>query len=361
MERNKDYCVILAGGIGRRLWPCSRREHPKQFLDFFGTGRTLLQQTYDRFARFLPAENIFISTFGDYADEVRRQLPDVSADRILCEPVQLSTAPAAMWASFHIRFREPDACVVVTPADHHIVREDRFARQVCEGLDVVRGQDVFLSMGVKALHANTGYGYIQRGEEFAAGQWSVKSFTEKPDLEYARRFVESGEFLWNTGLFMWHVRTMTARLKDSLPPLAEEGGEADRCPGAEEELQWVSRHYAATTHRSIDLFVLGETSNVHVKECDFGWADIGCWPEIHRISRKDADGNAVISPSRVMFSGCSGNLVRLPEGMAAVIKGLDGYLVAQEGHILVVCPNDDPALVRRLVNEAQVRLGEEYV
>lgn len=362
MEREKDYCVILAGGIGRRLWPCSRRELPKQFIDFFGTGRTLLQQTYDRFARFLPAENIFVSTFADYADEVRRQLPGLPGSRILGEPVQLSTAPAATWASFHIQHLEPDACVVVTPADQHIVREDRFERQVGEGLDFVRGREAFLSMGVRAQRANTAYGYIQRGEETGAGKLSsVKSFTEKPDMAYARRFVESGEFLWNTGLFLWHVRTMAARMRDSLAPLAGGGRGPGDPPGVEEELRWISRHYPATTHRSIDLLILGETANVHVKECDFGWADIGCWPELHRISRKDADGNAVISSSRVMFSGCRDNLVRLPEGMAAVIKGLNGYLVAQEGNALVVCPNDDPALVRRLVNEAQVQLGEEFV
>lgn len=361
MERKNDYCIILAGGVGRRLWPCSRKDLPKQFLDFFGTGRTLLQQTYDRFVRFIPAENIYISTFADYVEEVHAQLPDVPFENILGEPVQLSTAPAASWASYHIALRHPDAAIVITPSDQHIVSEERFAEQLCAGLDFVRANEVFLSVGVKATQPNTGYGYIQRGEELIDGKLSrVKSFTEKPDTEYARMFVESGEFLWNTGLFLWHVRTMSKLMREPLPDMAKNSTETGRTLTPKEELDWIVRYYPAAKYRSIDLVILGETQPVYVQECDFGWADIGCWPELYKTCKKDADGNAVMSRSHVMFSGCSDNLVKLPDGMAAVIKGLDGYLVAQDGNVLVICPNDDPALMRRLVNEVQLHLGEEY-
>lgn len=362
MKREHDYCVILAGGVGRRLWPCSRKDMPKQFVDFFGTGRTLLQQTYDRFASFLPASHIYVSTYAGYEAEVRAQLPDLPAGNVLAEPVQLSTAPAVAWASYHISRRDPEACVIVSPSDHHILRDDRFAQQLCEGLDFVRGSDVFLAMGAPATQPNTAYGYIQRDAPPAGGSLpGVKSFTEKPSADYARMFVESGEFLWNTGLFLCHVRTMNARLRELQPEVARHLTSAGPALSSADEQELVARYYPSTTHRSIDLVILSDTRNVCVKECDFGWADIGSWPELYRNSRHDADGNAVASRSPVLFSGSSDNLVCLPEGMGAVVCGLSGYLVAQQGNALVICPNDDPALVRRLVNEAQLQFGEDYV
>lgn len=362
MNAQHDYCIILAGGIGRRLWPASRRVKPKQFIDFFGTGQTLLQQTYARFARFLDKDHIYISTFKDYLPLVREQLPEVPEERILAEPVQLSTAPAVVWASCHIGLLDPEANIVVTPSDQHIVNEARFEEQIRSSLDFVSRHNEFLAIGVKPTVPNTAYGYIQTGE--AGGEphmFRVKSFSEKPAPEYARMFVESGEFLWNTGLFLWHASTMLCHLDKNARGLGEHPDFLKPVCSAAEELEIVKKRYPASLHRALDLVILEKCENVYVKECDFGWADVGSWPELYGVADKDADGNAVLSSARVMLSGCRNNMVCLSPDMGAIIKGLDGYLVAQEGNRLVICPNDDPALVRRMVNEAQVRLGDDFV
>ena len=360
MENYNNYCIIMAGGIGKRLWPCSRKAKPKQFLDFFGTGRTLLQQTYDRVSRFIPTSHIYISTFAEYTDLVSEQLPMLPVSNILTEPVQLSTAPAAAHASAHIAVRDADAAVMAVPADQYIVDTELYEQELRDAFRYVHDHDEFLAIGVRATEPNTGYGYIQRGEEISTNLCRVKSFTEKPNAEYARMFVDSGEFLWNTGLFLWNVRTMNRHIKTLIPTMGRQD-DADTPLTPQEELDIIVRHYPSTTHNSLDLTILGNSQNVVVRECTFGWADIGCWPELYQVEDKDADGNAVICDSRVMFSASRNNLVRLPSGTAAVIRGLDGYLVAACENVLVICPNDDPALVRRLVNEAQMQLGDDFV
>ncbi len=363
MVHQNDYCVILAGGIGRRLWPCSVKGKPKQFLDFFGTGRTLLQQTYDRFAAFLPPDHIFVSTFEDYAGWVREQLPEVQPARILAEPVQLSTAPAVAWAACRIAHLCPQANMIVSPVDQHIVHEARFTHDIERGLEFVGSHRGFLALGVPATTPNTGYGYIQMGEEHEhTGYAHVKAFSEKPDLHFARMFVDSGEFLWNTGLFLWNVQSLLPHidlLSPAVRPLLERMGQPGFGPAAEAE--WLERYYPSAPYLSLDLCILERMKDVFVQRCDFGWADVGCWPELYETEPKDGDGNAVISRSKVMFSGSENNLIRLPGDMVAVVQGLDGYLVVQQGKVLVICKNDDPARVRRLVNEAQLKLGEEFV
>lgn len=362
MRTTNDFCVILAGGVGRRLWPCSRVSAPKQFLDFFGCGQTLIQQTYRRITRFIPRENIYVSTYKDYAALVREQLPDVPEGNILLEPVQLSTAPAVAWASYHISRRNPHANMFVVPADQYIVDEQRFEEQIGYGLDFVSAHPNFLAIGAKPSEPNTGYGYIQKGDYTPdENVYTVKSFTEKPDLQFAKVFVESGEFVWNTGLFLWNVQTMIKRLDDLMPVLGQRVKEVQGAMTNEEELQLVDRYYPSNLRISVDLVILERSEDVFVQECDFGWADIGSWPELHELHRKDVDGNAVVSAAKTMFSASRDNLVCLPSGMAAAIHGLEGYLVALKDNVLVICPNDDPAFVRRLANEAQMQFGEEYM
>lgn len=361
MKSTNNFCIILAGGVGKRLWPYSRRSKPKQFLDFFGTGRTLLQHTYDRMAGFIPRENIYISTYSDYTDLVSEQLPQVDADHILAEPVQLSTAPATTWVSYHIASRHPEASIVVTPCDQMILDEERFAQQVSLGLQFVAENDALLSIGVKTTRPNTAYGYIQMGEEVQPNLFTVSSFTEKPDEDYAAKFVESGEFLWNTGLFLWSSKTFMHLVRENMPVLDNFVPKDGKPLTHEQEVEFVSRYYPSTQHRSIDLFVLAKGRRVYVQLCDFGWADIGSWPELHKASHKDGDGNAIIGGNQTLMSGCSDNVVCLPHGMAAVVRGLKGYLIAANDNTLVVCPNDNPALTKKLVNEARMRLGEDFI
>ena len=216
--KNVNYCVILAGGIGSRLWPVSRKELPKQFLDWFGTGRTLLQQTYDRFRKIIDAKHIFIVTNEHYADLVREQLPEVAQDRILKEPIRRNTLPSVAWATTCISHLCPHGNVIVSPADQLILEENNFDNDVLKGLDFVGHSDCLLTMGVKPTRPDTGYGYIQAHENMEEGAFArVKSFTEKPALDFARVFMESGEFYWNTGLYLYNVRTMMKAIHDLVP------------------------------------------------------------------------------------------------------------------------------------------------
>lgn len=362
MKNIHDYCIIMAGGQGRRLWPTSRKDMPKQFIDFFGTGRTLLQQTYDRMARIFPHENIIVSTYEGYHDIVRRQLPEVDEANILLEPVQLSTAPAVMWASAFVAARDGEARVLVTPTDHHIVNTDAFEKHVRCGLDFVGAHDEFLALGVKATVPHTAYGYIQTEQaELSDGMYRVKTFTEKPAADYARLFVESGEFLWNTGMFLWNVRTMYRLIGRITPAVAHQMESNAGMIGRQEQLSIIRELYPANMSRSVDLVILNDSAQVCVQECNFGWADVGCWPELHRVLPKDVDGNAVVEGARAMFSACANNIVSLPEGGVAVIKGLDGYIVSQRDNLLVICPKDDPMAVRRMADEAAMQLGPDLL
>ena len=351
--RNHNHCIILAGGVGRRLWPASQKELPKQFIDFFGTGRTLLQQTFDRFAQFIPTDHIFISTFEGYVSLVKEQLPDVADAQILPEPVQLNTAPAAIWGTWHAVLADPEACVVVSPADQLIQHADRFEQQITSGLAYVATHEEFLAMGVKPTQPNTAYGYIQMGgENKGENRYSVQSFSEKPEIDYARMFINSGEFLWNTGIFLWKGETLGHHLSQMAHrPDQPVEAVAKQMVTVAEEMAFVRSCIPEGLPKSIDLLVLEHCSNVAVQQCDFGWADVGCWTELREVSHTDADGNAVSGGAKVMLQGTQNCMVRLPHDMKAIIAGLDGYVVAQQGNVLMICPGTDPDAIRRLINE----------
>ena len=209
MNKNNNYCIILAGGKGMRLWPCSRAQYPKQFIDFFGTGRTLLQQTFDRFAKVVPPDHIFVNTNQAYASLVKAQLPELLEDNLMAEPIHRNTAPSVAWTTHRITHENPDANIIVTPSDQMVQNEDAFRQNVMEGFDFVEHDDTLLTMGVKPTRPEPGYGYIQVGEPVGRDVYRVKSFTEKPEREFAKMFVQSGEFYWNTGLFLSNARNLT--------------------------------------------------------------------------------------------------------------------------------------------------------
>lgn len=359
MNRKKNlYCVILAGGVGKRLWPSSRKNKPKQFLDFFGVGRTLLQQTFDRFSKIIPSDHIYISTFSEYVDIVREQLPDIDPEQILAEPVQLSTAPAVAWAVYRIAAADPDANMIVSPSDQQIINEEHFLQQVEKGLAFVESTRNFLALAVKPTIPETGYGYIQLSDETTPEGFSrVQSFTEKPDPEFARMFVESGEFVWNTGLFMWNVQTMFASLERINPNSLQFFQEK---PTRAEELSFIDKYYPTSLYQSIDLVILEQNTNVFVATCDFGWADMGSWSNLYDMSQKDACNNVVIN-SKVIMHDCHNNIVKLSDGKVAVIQGLDGYVLVEKNNVILVCKNGDPSLVRKLVNETHSQLGEDFM
>lgn len=363
MSVNKNnYCLILAGGKGRRLWPCSREDRPKQFLDFFSTGRTLLQQTYDRMAEFIPSENIYISTNYIYGDLVKEQLPELPEINILSEPIFRNTAPSVAWATYRILHLNRDARLVVVPSDQAVFKEDVFRTDVLNGLDFVGANDCLLTMGVKPTRPEPGYGYIQVGEPSERDDvFKVKSFTEKPDRDFARMFMESGEFYWNTGLFLSNVTYLCECLKKIFPPVLRKLEASGAEYSMERELEFIKDNFPSYPNLSIDYGILEKNENVYVMICDFGWADLGMWHSIYESLSKGEGDNVVVS-SRVIVEDSHNNIIKLPDDHMGIINGLDGYIVAEKGNVLLICKKEDSsALIRKYVNEVQVKYGDEFI
>lgn len=363
MELRKDnYCIILAGGRGRRLWPCSRDQYPKQFIDFFGTGRTQLQATYDRFARLLPQENILVCTNREYAHLVKEQLPELSDSNMIVEPVSRNTAPSATWAVLKILTRDREASVVISPSDQLVMNEAAFAKNIHDGLELVAHHDTLLTMGVTPTRPEPGYGYVQMGDATDTPDTSkVKSFTEKPERDFAKMFVESGEFLWNTGMFLAKADYFNRCCASIFPEVADSVKEFVGGITIDNELRFISENYAAFPNLSIDYGILERCDNVCVMKCGFGWADLGTWHSIYECMKKGNDDNVVVD-SNVMLNNCRNNVIKIPKDKLAVIDGLDGYIVAEKDNVLLICKKGDTSgLMRKYVNEVQLKYGEDFI
>ena len=363
MEKsNQNYCVILAGGKGRRLWPCSREERPKQFIDFFGVGRTLLQTTFNRFIKVIPPENIFVCTYREYVSLVKDQLPDMIERNILVEPVNRNTAPSVAWANMRIKRTNPDANIIITPSDQLVLDEASFMHSIETGISYVSEHDVLLAMGVKPTRPEPGYGYIQMGDlSCKPDVFKVKSFTEKPEREFATMFMESGEFYWNTGVFMVNSRKLTQSFESIFPSVLRNLKFEKPKYNYDEELEYVAQNYPRYPNLSIDYAILEHSEDVYMMKCDFGWADVGTWHAVYECMSK-GDGDNVIVDSEVMIEESHNNVIKLPKGKLAVINGLDGYIVAEEGNVLLICKkSDSSALVRKYVNEVQIKYGDDFV
>ena len=357
-----NFCVILAGGKGRRLWPCSRENYPKQFIDFFGTGRTQLQQTYDRFTKFIPKENIFISTNQDYVNLVRQQLPDIQKSNILDEPVNRNTAPRLAWANHRISSINPNANILVAPSDQLVFNNDVFEKNIIQGFEFVEKNERMLTMGIKPTRPEPGYGYIQIGEKSDTEDvYKVKSFTEKPEREFAKMFMENGEFYWNTGLFLANNRCIKRCFNNFLPPILKEYDESVDKFDFESESEFIKDHFSLYPNVSIDYGVLDKSDNVYVMICKFGWADIGTWHSIYENMSNGTDENVVID-SDVIMENCHNNVIKIPKGKLAVINGLEDTIVAEKDNVLLICKKEDSsALIRKYVNEVQIKLGDDFV
>ena len=357
-----NYCLILAGGKGKRLWPVSREDMPKQFLDFFSSGQTLLQQTYARMKRFIAPENILVATNAGYESIVKEQLPEVSPDNVLLEPVSRNTAPSVAWATFRILHRNPEARLVVVPSDQMITDEESLEGNICDALEWAACRDVLLAMGVKPTRAEPGYGYIQVGDATAADNiYKVKSFTEKPEREFARMFMESGEFYWNTGIFIASCASFRQSLEKFFPQVLRtiDAPEVEYTVEAEEKC--IEENFSAYPNLSIDYGILEKSGTVCVMQCSFGWADLGTWHSVYE-SMSRGDGDNVVVGKRTLLDNCHGNIVKIPDDHVAVLNGLDGYIVAEKGNVLLVCRKEDSsALVRKYAAQVQLEQGDEFV
>ena len=320
-----------------------------------------MQQTFDRMAKIVPADHIYINTNEEYVNLVKEQLPEVSADNILAEPIHRNTAPSMAWANHRISMMNPDACVITTPSDQAIFNEEAFRKNVFEGLAFVAENNHFLTMGVKPTRPEPGYGYIQMGDVCSDNIYHVQSFTEKPERDFAKVFVESGEFYWNTGLFLSNVSYLRECFCKILPPVLRDYDKKYPEFSVETENAYMKESFSSYPNISVDFGILEKPSNVCVMRCDFGWADLGTWHSIYEAMQKGEDDNVIVD-SDVLMENCSNTVVKVPKGKLAVLNGLDGFIVAESDNVLLVCKKEDSsALVRKYVNEIQMKKGDEFV
>lgn len=360
MQNSHLYCVIMCGGIGSRFWPYSRAERPKQFIDFFGIGRSLLQMTMDRMAPMVPKENFLIVTSEHYAPLVKEQLPELADSQILLEPERRNTAPCVAWAAYHIIAADPEATMVVLPSDHMITREPLFIEAIENGVEFVNSYDALLTLGIKPTRPETGYGYIQIGDKVEGEISKVKTFTEKPDLDLAKVFVESGEFFWNSGMFIWKARTIIEAIHAYAPDLAatfDRGLEQMNTP---DEKEFIAKEFAGCPSISIDYAVMERASNVYVECVSFGWNDLGTWTALYDNSPKNADKN-VTQNCRVLAYNSTGNIFAVNSDKLIVVSGLDGYVVADAGDVLLICPRSEEQQIKHYVNDVKIAHGDKYL
>jgi mannose-1-phosphate guanylyltransferase len=350
----------MSGGIGSRFWPFSRENKPKQFLDFFGTGRSLLQQTFDRFVRIIPIKNIYIATNQMYADLVKQQLPELEDNQILLEPTRRNTAPCIAYASYHIQSINPSANIVVTPADHLVLQEQRFLKNIQTGLDFVSNFSALLTLGVKPSRPETGYGYIQTEDTGKNNIQRVKAFTEKPNFEMAKTFFESGEFFWNSGIFLWNVKTILDAFKLHLPDINTRLSKYLDKYNTPEEKKFIEEEYPMCENISIDYGIMEKADNVFMLIADFGWSDLGTWGSLYDLALK-VDQKNVPLKCKSLFIESSNNLVSLADGKLAVIQGLNDYIVVESDNVLLICKKSDEQRIKQFVADVNLKYGQEFL
>jgi mannose-1-phosphate guanylyltransferase len=349
----------MAGGVGSRFWPISRTNTPKQFLDFFGTGRSLLQMTYDRFSAVIPPENIFVVSNVIYKDTILQQLPEIQESQVLLEPHRRNTAPCIAYAVNRIKAISDTANIVVAPSDHLILKENEFKNILLKGLDFVQNNDSLLTLGIKPSRPETGYGYIQI-EETEGDIHKVKTFTEKPNLELAKVFFETGEFYWNSGIFLWNINTILKAFDTLLPDIALKFAQGAPFYNTDKERAYINEVYSTCTNISIDYGIMEKAENVFVLCADIGWTDLGTWGSLYEMSEKDENQNVNLK-SKTLFYNSRENIVVLPQGKLAVIDGLSGYLVAESDNVLLICKKDEEAKIRQFVNDVVLTFDGEFV
>lgn len=357
------YCVIMAGGVGSRFWPMSRSLHPKQFIDILGTGKTLLQKTYDRSCKITKPENIFVVTSDIYVSLVKQQLPDLQDHQILSEPVRRNTAPCVAYAVYKIRKINPKAILLVSPADHIIEKEDVFTEVVNRGMHYTEHNDSLVTLGIQPSRPDTGYGYIQMDEEDYNEEhkiYKVKTFTEKPNAEMARFFLQSGEFLWNSGIFIWGVNSIIASFEKYLPEMSHLFAEGIEHYGTKTEVDFIKKTYGQCTNISIDYGVLEKAENVYVLPADFGWSDLGTWGSLYEHSVKDERNNAVVG-SNVMVYDSNNCLINMPKDKLVVVQGLDNFIITESDGILLICRKEDEQEIKQFVSDVKINKGERFV
>lgn len=357
---NNVFCTIMAGGQGSRLWPLSLPSVPKQFLDLVGIGRTMLQLTYDRYRLICEPNHFVIVTNEEYADIVRQQLPEVPVENILCEPFRRNTASCIAFANTFIKQRNPQAISVVTPADHLILDNEQFIRSVRTSISFAEGNDALLTIGIKAHKPETTFGYIQFGEPLGDNYpqlYNVKTFTEKPNEEMAQIFYECGEFCWNSGVFVWTIKSIEKALSKYLPSVQSQFDGLSRIPFTSWNRDIIRHVYDECDNISIDYAVMERARNVYVTQSNAAWSDLGSWDAVYERAQKDRSRNAITS-GRAILKESKGNLITLPSGKVCVAQGLNDYLIVDNNDILLICPRSKSRLASTFAAEIDAQIEE---
>ena len=342
----------MAGGVGVRFWPYSRNSKPKQFLDVLGTGKTLIQSTFERFLPICPPENIFVVTHEEHASIVREQLPQLTPGQILTEPMRKNTGACIAYASFKIQQLDPEAVIVVSPSDHLILKENMFLDVIRKAADQARTDDKLITLGIKPTRPETGYGYIQYHTEKTFAK-KVKTFTEKPELSLAKKFLESGDFVWNAGIFIRSVKSIIKAIQLHMAEMAEVFEDIKTKLVTAEEKQAISAAYPQCKSISIDYGIMEKASNVYVCLGDFSWSDLGSWASIHEISEKDTDNNVI--RANALTYDTRNCIIKGADNKLIVVQGLNGYLVGEFGNVFIVCEKDKEEQFRRFVSDAKAK------
>lgn len=361
MQNKKQvFVAIMAGGIGSRFWPYSRVHRPKQFLDVLNIGKTLIQLTVERYAQICPLENIYIVTNEDYVGLVKEQIPGITDHQILAEPARRNTAPCISYVCQKIAKKNPDAQIIVTPSDHLILKDQAFIETIQKGLDFIDKNDVLLTMGIKPTRPDTGYGYIQHEEEANEGVYKVKAFTEKPIKELAKTFIKSGDFLWNSGTFIWSAKAINQAMQIHLPEIHEAIAACKDDFYTSSESKAIEGAYTLCTSISIDYGVMEKVENAYVLPADFGWSDIGTWTSLYDVYEKDYLKNAVKGNQVQIYDG-SDNMIVAPKDKLVVINGLKDYCVIDNDDVLMIFKKDREQEVKKITADLKSKKLDKYL
>lgn len=362
---NQDlYCVIMAGGAGTRFWPVSRSTFPKQFIDILGIGKSLLQLTFERFTKIVPPQNVLIVTSAEYKELTLQQLPQINASQILLEPARRNTAPCIAYANFRIQQMNPDAKIVVAPSDHLILNDQMFINTIKNGFDFVGNNDNLLTLGIQPTRPDTGYGYIQFDETInynnIADLRKVKAFTEKPNLEFAKFFVQSGEFYWNSGIFLWSLKSIQEAFKSYLPEVYNLFNSKSELFNTDDETDAIQQIYPVCPNISIDYGVMEKADNVAVLGSHFGWSDLGTWTSLYENQKKNDDQNVVGSDNMLLYN-TKRSIIHAPKDKLVVVQGLDNFIVVDTPDALLICNKDEEQTVKVIVNDIKTKTGNKYI
>lgn len=352
------YCVIMAGGVGARFWPRSRKTMPKQFLDILGTGKSFIRSTFERFLPIVPAENFLVVTNRSYKELVLEHIPELNESQVLCEPIGRNTAPCIAYAAYSLLKQDPDARMIVTPSDHLVLNELDFQTIINECLEFATEQGALMTVGIQPSRPETGYGYIQKSNTDTISR--VKCFTEKPNLELAQTFFECGEFFWNSGIFIWSVKAIVEAFERYLPEHHTLFSSILNDYGTEREKAAIEQVFSECKAISIDYGVMEKAENVYVRCGDFGWSDVGTWGSVYQLSEKDKNENAVVAEACYTYS-TERTFISLPKGKIAVVNGLKDYIVVDTPDALLICPRSEEQSIKNYIDDVRFANGEKFI